>query len=196
MSKKWDLIARIVDIELEMFLSVRADGKYSCQEHPDMFRLHRRAQFSAWSEDTLTSYLNTLERAKDEGANLMAVKYAIMEGLIPRENLNPIIDKIVATQYKWQMEMFNKYPCLMAGARPMSQSEDSDNNTSFETYLKGELDTYSDNTLSLLYRDITEKEKKGSNMSEEVYEYLVKELGYKSIEHAEESQKRRSPDCS
>ena len=40
-----------------MFLSVPADGIYSCQQNPEGFGLHRRALFSIWSVDTLQSYL-------------------------------------------------------------------------------------------------------------------------------------------
>ena len=59
-----------------------------------------------------------------------------------------------------------------------------------EKDLKGELETYSDNTLSLLFRDMTALVKRGVNGSEMVYEALVRELGYGSIEEAERAQKR------
>lgn len=191
MNDERSLIEQIVELELKMFLSVPADGRYSCQEHPDGFRLHRKAQFSIWSRDTLDSYLQDLRLAQDEGRNLMTMKYARIDDLIPRENLNPLIDEIAAIQYRWQQEMFEKYPTLMAGARPLSSSEDSPSGTSFETYLRGELETYSDNTLSLLYRDMTNLLKREINGSEEVYSNLVKQLGYDSIEDAERSQQDR-----
>jgi hypothetical protein len=44
-------------MELEMFLSVPADGIYNCQQNPEGFGLHRRALFSIWSVHTLQSYL-------------------------------------------------------------------------------------------------------------------------------------------
>ena len=59
-----NVIEKIIELELEMFLTVPTDGRYSCQEDPEGFRLHRRAQFSIWSEDTLQSYLDDLDRAK------------------------------------------------------------------------------------------------------------------------------------
>lgn len=185
------LIDRIVEIELEMFLSVPADGDYSCRRHPDSFRLHRKAQFSIWSQDTLQSYLNDLQRAAKEGLNLMTIKYARMDELIPRENNNPLIEEIAAIQYRWQREMFDQYPELMAGARPLSKDEDSAFRTSFETYLKGELETFSDATLSLLYRDMNSFVQSDVNGSERVYEFLVKELGYGSIEEAAQAQQKR-----
>jgi hypothetical protein len=181
---------QILELELQMFLTVPADGDYSCRHHPESFRLHRKAQFSVWSPDTIASYLDDLKRAKERGINLMTIKYARMDDLIPRENMNPLIEEIAAIQYQWQQEMFASHPTFMSGARPLSVEEDSERSTSFETYIKGELETYSDNTLSLLFRDMTALVKRGINGSELVYEQLVRELGYASIEEAEQAQKR------
>jgi hypothetical protein len=127
----------------------------------------------------------------------MTIKYARMDDLVPRENHNPLIEEIAAIQCRWQQELFEKYPALMAGARPLSSSSngapssDSAVHTSFETYLRGELETYSDNTLSLLYRDMTDLLNRGINGSERVYERLTRELGYKSIEDADRVQRER-----
>jgi Protein of unknown function (DUF4125) len=185
------IIERIIELELEMFLAVPADDRYSCQEDPEGFRLHRRAQFSVWSEDTLQSYLDDLHRAKKNGVNLMTIKYARMDNLLPAENRSPQIIKIVAIQLRWQTEMVQKYPHLMAGARHLSGTEDSTDNTSFETYLSAELETYSDATLALFYRDILEYAKAGISGSEKIYAYLVRALGYDTIETADQAQKQK-----
>jgi hypothetical protein len=190
MKDREELIYSIVEAELRMFLSVPADGEYSCRQQPDSFRMHRRVQFSIWSEDTLGSYMKDLRQAEKENRNLMTVKYARMDDLIPRENFNPLIDVIADIQYRWQMEMFASYPNLMAGARPLSEADDSALRTSFETYLKGELETYSNNTLSLLHRDLIKIVNRGENGSKLVYEALVKEMGYASLDEAEETQNR------
>ena len=58
---------------------------------------------------------------------------------------------------------------------------------------KGELETYSDNTLSLLHRDLRNLAGKRMNGSELVYDYLVKGLGYGSLEEAEQAQKKNKP---
>jgi hypothetical protein len=190
MADREKLINRIVESELSMFLAVPADGEYSCRQQPDSFRLHRRVQFSIWSNDTLESYLHDLEQAEKEKKNLMTMKYARMDDLIPRENFNPLVDTIADIQYRWQTEMFSSYPHFMAGARPLSEADDSAMKTSFETYLKGELETYSNNTLSLLHRDLRKLVEKGMNGSKMVYEQLVREMGYGSLEEVEEIQKR------
>ena len=185
MADKQAVIKEILAIEVEMFLTVRTQQKSSCQDYPESFKLHRRVQFTAWSEATLKSYLKDLENAVEEGVNMMTVKYARMDDLIPGENKNPLISEIVKIQYGWQEEMFRKYPYLMGGARPLSKSEDSVRKTSFETYLGGELETYSDSTLEHLHEDMAKKIADGINMSEEVYGYLVREMGYQSIDDAE-----------
>lgn len=188
MTAREKLIDRIIEMELDMFLSVPADGVYSCQLNPEGFRLHRRAQFSIWSGDTLQSYHDDLEKAQKDGLNLMTVKYARMEGLISGGNFNPQIEKIMAIQLRWQQEMIERYPHLMAGARPLTGSDDSTDATSFDTYLRGELETYSDNTLKLLHEDMLGYLQRGVNGSERIYEYLVKEMGYNSVEEADQAQ--------
>ena len=76
----------------------------------------------------------------------------------------------------------------MSGGRPLSSAEDSAFLTSFETYLRGELETYSDATLELLNFDILDKNAKGISMAEELYTFLVKDKGYDSLDEAEQAQ--------
>ena len=187
-----NILEKIIALELEMFLAVPADGPCSCQEDPEGFRLHRRAQFSIWSEDTLQSYLDDLYRAQKKAINLMTIKYARMDDLLPAENRNPQIEEIVTVQLRWQTEMVRKFPDLMAGARHLSETDGSTQGTSFETYLRAELETYSNGTIERLHRDVLDYAKAGINGSEKIYAYLVKQLGYDSIETADKAQKQKS----
>jgi len=95
-----DIIEKILARELKMFLSVPSARKSSCQDYPESFKLHRKAQFSCWSRDTLESYLSDLEKAEEKGINLMTHKYARMDNLIPQLNSNPLIDKIVGVSLR------------------------------------------------------------------------------------------------
>ena len=182
-----DIIERILAKELKMFLSVPSVRKSSCQDYPESFKLHRRAQFSCWSRETLESYRHDLERAEEKGINLMTQKYARMDNLIPPLSSNPLIDTIVGYHCAWQRSMMKKYPGIMCGGRPLSSAEDSAFLTSFETYLRGELETYSDTTLELLNFDILDKNAKGISMAEELYTFLVKDKGYDSLDEAEQA---------
>ena len=73
MTERNETVAQILEIELEMFLAVNGEDNTSCQEHPDAFKLHRRAQFAAWSLPTLKSYLDDLARAQRLGGVLAAL---------------------------------------------------------------------------------------------------------------------------
>ena len=50
----------------------------------------------------------------------------------------------------------------------------------------GELETYSAETLELLHREVTGAEAEGRNLTEGIYQRLVRDLGYGTIEDAEE----------
>ena len=189
MSEKDLLIESILGLELDMFLNVPARYPAGCQENPDAFRLFRRVQFSVWSEETLASYLDDLSRAKEQGQNLMTLKYARMENLIPPLKGNPMIDRIVQMQLEAQRAMFSRYPHILSRGRPLE--EDRPGVTSFKTYLRGELETYSDRTLELLCRDIQQVKDQGQNWVEQSYAVLVRNLGYQSIDEAEDTLRKK-----
>jgi hypothetical protein len=184
-SEKDNLIDAILEIELRMFLTVNPMQTSGCQEYPESFKLHRRAQFHPWSEEALGSYLEDLHEAEEHGENLMRRKYARMQGLLPGADTNPVVEEIVRLKMEWQREMFRKFPAVMSGARPLTDEGTRAQMTSFETYARGELETYSERTLSLLHRDLLEMQARGESLSEKVYDYLVRASGYESLEAAE-----------
>ena len=185
--QKKDLIDRILKIELTMFLTVRTVGQSVCQEHPEEFRRNRTAQFFTWSERTLSSYLDDLMSAEEKGKNLMTMKYARMGNQIPCLNDAPLIKKIIEIQIAWQKDMFTRYPRLMQGARAVESLRDTDLHTSFESYLRGEIETYSGKTLGFLYEDIQRYQQNNQNMNQRLYDFLVKDLGYESLDEAEKA---------
>lgn len=192
MDEKESLINRILKRELSMFLTLPTLQKASCQENPEMFKLVRGSQFSAWSTETLNSYLQDLKSAKKNNINLMTQKYARMDKLITKINYNPIIDELVEIELEWQKEMFEKFPCMMGRARALRSSEDTPIATSFETYLRGELETYSNSTLSYLFEDVKLYLEQNENMMMKIQLYMVKQLGYDSLEDAEETRKKET----
>jgi len=189
MSEEGILIERILELELNMFLNVRSEYPVSCQQNPEGFRLHRGTQFSLWSEETLRSYHDDLLKAEQQGRNLMTLKYARMENLIPPLSVNPIIDEIVQMELKAQREMLLQYPGILTRGRPLG--DDGSGTTSFKTYLRGELETYSDRTLELLYRDIRQIEDRGENWAIQTYTHLFRELGYESLDEVEEGLRKK-----
>lgn len=175
MTRKEDLISKIIELEWDMFSAVQnRGGRASCQENPETFKIIRISNFMSWSEETLESYLNDLEEAKKAGRNTMTEKYALMEGIIPHTNTEalPLIDKIVEIELKWLEELAAKNPHLQL-ARPIYSSQDKPYAVSSETYSRGELETYSKKTLESYYRDLLEVKSKNLNRVEIICNNMI-----------------------
>jgi len=70
--------------------------------------------------------------------------------------------------------MLFRYPNILSRGRPLE--DDGSGSTSFTTYLRGELETYSDRTLELLHGDIRRSAERGENWAVQTYTQLFKEL--------------------
>ena len=183
MTEHQDIIEQVLDIELYMFQRVRSAAPAPCQSVPDNFRKIRGSIYEMWTKEMLQSYLNDLQVAQKKGRNLVTEKYARMDNLIPPLSTNPLIDKIVEIEANWQEELKTKYPAIYNRmCRSTNPAQDGSN---FSVYLKGELETYSDNTLELYYKNIKNALEKGKNLAMLALERLVKKGGYNDLEHAE-----------
>ena len=175
-----ELLNDIIEIELNMFQQVKTVETSLCQERPEAFKIMRGMTHSVLSAETLKSYLEDLRKAKAEGKNLVTGKYARMQNLIPPLKFDPtiknIIENIVKTENYWMKEISAKYPCCLMGQIG-----------NFEVYLRGELETYSDETLRLYFADIAKAEREGRNLAKERYDKLAKNLGYDSIDSMEKT---------
>jgi hypothetical protein len=202
MNKREEILDEIIRIESEMFKSAdNIGGKAPCQDDLKSFRIMRCSRSVCWSNAVLKSYLDDLKKAKEEKRNIVAEAYARMmkstypsdyakiEHLLP--TLDPqvlfLIDKIMAIELTWRDEITNKYPYISSRGRPIRSSEDSPGVTSFETYLRGELTTYSKRTLELYYKNILDLDSKSINGGEEVLAETVRHYGYTSLKEANES---------
>ncbi|MDY6880192.1 MAG: DUF4125 family protein [Desulfatiglans sp.] len=200
-------IEKILQIEWNMFSRVQnVGGKASCQEDPKAFEIMRSSQFMTWSNDCLESYLDDLNKALKEGRNLPTEKYARMmrfnapdeyqkvKEMLPvlDEEILDLVDKIVAIELVWQEEFIDKYPSISGRGRPIYSRDDSPLAVSIETYLRGELETYSLNTLKAYFRDIVDKMSKDINGSELVHEHQVRRYGYGSLDEAEAALGKRA----
>ncbi|HEY49052.1 MAG TPA: DUF4125 family protein [Dehalococcoidia bacterium] len=170
------LLDEIVDIELRMFLAVEPSIPSACQEQPDAFKLMRKGSFFVLSSETLESYLQDLKEAVEDDRNLMTLKYARIDDLVPCLNTNPMIDEIVDIEGRWLKELSERYPLTFKGRSDWAA----------DIYLRSELETYSDRTLDLYYKDISNALKKGENLTEKRYTYIFQQTGYKSIEDMEQ----------
>jgi len=198
------LIAKILDLEWNMFHNVsNIGGKASCQENPETFKIMRHSQAISWSVETLESYLNDLTEAQENKRNLLAEKYArMMKYTSPLEYANieprlpsldsevfPLIDKLVKIVMGWEEELSVKFPNILKKGRPLYSREDSRFVTSVETYLRGELMTYSPRTLCLYYKNVLKQQTENINGSEITLLYMIKQYGFNSLEEANEKLK-------
>lgn len=199
--EKSDLIEKIVALEWKQFDVVQNEGgRASCQDDWNTFSIMRKSQYMAWKEDVLESFYRDLSEADARGWNLIMEKYArMMESTAPirykelKESL-PVIseekknvsEQIIQIQVGW-METFAKaYPNMAGNARNIHTSEDTPFNTSYETYLRGELLTYSDETLALYGKMIVDLSREGKNLAKMIMTNTALLYGYESIEDAEE----------
>ena len=196
-----ELIAQVVAQEWAMFNDVQNQGgRASCQNNPKEFEIMRSSQLKTWSDDVLKSYLNDLTTAAYMGRNMLTEKYAfMMESTHPNEfqqikqflpQIEPQvlakIQEIVDINMDWQQEADEKYPNLRAKGRPLSSKEDTQYVTSFETYLRCELKTYSTETIMTLHAHTLACLEKHYNMAIANLQNMVGQMGYSSLEEANE----------
>ena len=114
-------------------------------------------------------------------------KYEQIKGNFPElsQEKKDIIEQIVGLQVGWMEEFSRNYPALSQNARSIHTSQDTPSETSYETYLRGELGTYSDKMLELYGRYVVDRAKTGRNLAYEIMENSVKLYGYSSVEDAE-----------
>lgn len=168
------LIEEIVAREWAMMQAVVSDGRSLCQQRPGTFRAMRTMTHSVLSRDTLASYLGDLRIAGEDGRNLVTEKYARMEGTIPPLSSSPLIPRIVAIESAWMRGLCGAFPSAFRESVAY-----------FERYASAELETYSDPTLTLLYRDVLAAREAGRNLVRERYENLFASLGEGSLAEVE-----------
>lgn len=193
------LIDEIVAVEWEMFSSVNnIGGRSACQDQQDTFEIMRRCNLLTWPAAMLRSYRADLYAALEEGRNTMTEKYArMMESTSPEEYaaiaryLPPVseevlqlVDRAADVLVPWEEELREKYPFLAARGRGLSVDEGPGSKTSFETYLRAELKTYSAETLRAYVAYLEEAAAAGVNGSASVYQNMVRMYGYDSLEQA------------
>ena len=198
---KEQLVDEIVKMEWEAFDHVKNEGgRASCQDDWLTFEIMRKSQYLTWTTEMLMQYREDFAAATARGWNPITEKYArMMESTAPEEyeklraNLpeipaekKEIMEGIIAIQVAW-MEAFAKdYPKVAGNARSIHTKEDTKYNTSYETYLRGEMGTYSDTMLLLYGAFVAGLAKEGKNLAYLTMEHTVHMYGYADIETAEQ----------
>ena len=207
MTSREDMIDRIIEAEWKMFQAVsNIGGRAACQDDWKTFRIMRAGQSASWSDETLESYLDDLNEAERSGRNLLTEKYARMmrstspseyaqiEHLLPAVDPKAIelIEQIVMIVLGWEQELLEKFPHIFKRSRPLFSTVDSVGVTSMETYLRGELATYSLRTLELYLDHIQKEQSENINGSAITLLSMMKQYGFASLEEANERLKPHS----
>lgn len=200
-SFKAALVSELVSLEWEAFDKVKNEGgRADCQDDWNTFSIMRKSQYYTWTEEMLKSYISDFHRANDRGWNLITEKYGrMMESTAPYkffemkesfpeipEMKKEIIEEIVKIQVGWMEEFAKKYPKAASNARSIHTAEDTSYNTSYETYLRGELSTYSDETLDLYGRFIAQLCRENKNLAKMIMANTAFLYGYASLDELEE----------
>lgn len=195
-----ELVEEIARLEFEAFDKVHNEGgRASCQNDWFTFSIMRKSQYLTWNRTMLAQYLYDFHREYLRGHNLIEEKYGrMMESTAPEqyekiksrfpqltEDKKEIIEQICRVQVSWMEAFAMEYPALADNARSIHTSEDNPFNTSYETYLRGELGTYSDKMLELYGRYIVGYAKQGKNLARDIMGNSVRMYGYKDIDEAE-----------
>lgn len=200
-----ELVEEIARLEFTTFDKVcNIGGRADCQDDWDTFSIMRKSQYLTWDRPMLLQYLYDFHREVARGHNLITEKYGrMMESTAPseyeeiKENFQAlseekkaIIEAIVQLQVGW-MEAFEKeYSALAGNARSVHTTEDNLYNTSYETYLRGEISTYSDKMLELYGRYVVRYAREGKNLTYDIMTNSVLMYGYKGLKEAEEQMSR------
>ncbi|MGN0583930.1 MAG: DUF4125 family protein, partial [Ruminococcus sp.] len=183
--KREKLAMQIAKMEFEAFDEVQNEGgRANCQDDWETFSIMRRSQYLTWNVQMLELYISDFEKARLNGRNLITEKYARMmkstapakyaelESKLPALETDSvkICNAICEIQVGWMEAFSSEYPKLSANARAVHSYEDTEFSTSYETYLRGELLTYSRNMLSMYAQFVVELARKGKNLA-----YLIME---------------------
>ena len=148
----------------------------------------------------LASYRQDLMHAEETGHNLLSEKYGyMMQSTFPgeyeriRELLPPVsaekeqlVEQILEIELRQTKEFRQMYPNLGKRGRPLTTAEDA-GGTSVETYTRGELTTYSEQTLELYLNHLQKLEQNKVLFPMIVMKATVRANGYFSLDEAEKA---------
>lgn len=197
-----EIINEIIALEFEAFDKVKNEGgRAKCQNNWPVFYIMRKSQYMTWTDEMLSCICDLWRENKEKGWNMIMEKYGrMMESSAPDEYKNlekylpekseetkKIVNQIGEIQVEWMKDFAEKYPKLAAQARDITSDADTEDNASYETYLKGELLTYSDMLLKMYAEFIVSLYKEGKNLAEMTIDNTVKLQGFQSLDEAEKS---------
>ena len=195
--EKEKIIEKILEKEWKYFSNLNnIGGRADCQDNREDFIIMRKSQWETFNEETLLSYLEDLNSKN----NPLFQKYAqMMKYNSPEEyekikdilekasdEKNDLVNKIMFIYMEWEKEFFERYPIFSSMGRPLYSSEDNDIETSIETYLRGELLSYSEKTLKLYLNYVIDNKEKNINLAIKNMDNLARMQGFNDSDEVEE----------
>ena len=192
-----ELVDKIAKVEFEAFDQVKNEGgRAYCQNDWPTFSVMRKSQYLTWDRAMLMQYLYDFQREFKIGHNLITEKYGrMMESTAPEKyeelkvhfpeisaEKKAVIEQIVALQMGMVEELAKAYPKVVANARNLHTYEDNVIDTSYETYLRGEISTYSDKMLQLYAGYVIGCVRDGRNIARMTMENTARLYGYQDLD--------------
>lgn len=202
-TEREQLIFDIASAEWELFQQVNnTGGRAFCQDDSDTFFKMRMSQWMVYSDEALKSYWEDLNEACLQGRNPIFEKYGyMMRTTYPEEyetikehlpepsaHKKEMIEKLAQIHLEWDRQALERYPNIRRNGRVLTTQEDSVyEGSSSESYLRGELTTYSEKTLSLILKQTQDAYEKGDNLLLQIIANETAFYGYGSLEEAEKA---------
>lgn len=194
--EKEKLIDEILEKEWNYFSNLNnIGGRADCQDNREDFIIMRKAQWLTFNEETLLSYFEDLNSKNNplfqKYGQMMKYnspkEYEKIKNLLeqPSSQKLGLVEKIMEIYMKWEEEFFKAYPIFSSMGRPLYSKQDDDEDTSIETYLRGELLSYSEKTLALYLKYILEMKNKNKNLAVKNMDNLASMQGFENSQDVE-----------
>lgn len=193
---KNELIEKILEKEWEYFSNLNnIGGRAACQDNREEFTIMRKSQWLTFNLKTLESYWEDLNSKQ----NPLFVKYARMmkdtmqdeyeklKDILENISLEKraLVNKIMLIYMEWEEEFFSLFPIYASMGRPLYTFQDDIEDTSIETYLRGELYSYSEKTLTLYFDYVNEMYIKNKNLAIENMDNIARMQNFKDSKEVE-----------
>ena len=201
--EKEKIINKILEKEWKYFSNLNnIGGRADCQDNREDFIIMRKSQWETFNKETLLSYLEDLNLKNNplfqKYAQMMKYnspeEYEKIKDILEKasEEKTDLVNKIMFIYMEWEKEFFERYPIFSSMGRPLYSSEDDNIETSIETYLRGELLSYSEKTLKLYLNYVIDNKEKNINLAIKNMDNLARMQGFNDSDEVEEYYKNFS----
>ena len=195
--EKEKIIEEILEKEWKYFSNLNnIGGRADCQDNREDFIIMRKSQWETFNEETLLSYLEDLNSKNNplfqKYAQMMKYnspeEYEKIKDILEKasEEKTDLVNKIMFIYMEWEKEFFERYPIFSSMGRPLYSLEDDNIETSIETYLRGELLSYSEKTLKLYLNYVIDNKEKNINLAIKNMDNLARMQGFNDSDDVEE----------